>query len=219
MATTGTTIINDVLSRIRDTTATLSSTIQPPTSASGRAFVLALLNHCQVFVSAGERLNVGTSDFVLSSDTPVYDLIQNAPSDFGGRILGVSVAGVGEIDGPVDYKALGRASRTWLTDVNTVLTQPLSWSMVGNTLVVLYPILAAPLTIATLRYAQAPPFLSDETKDVAIPDYATGHLARLTALVASIKTRQLTDFATRLQLLASNMLGVDAAHATGGKAD
>lgn len=204
---------------MRDSAATLASVVQPPTTVSGRAFVLALANHCQVFVSVGERLCVGEADIVLSTDTPVYDLLMNGPSDFGGRVLGAFVTGVGEIDGPVDFRALGRTSRTWLSDTSATLTKPLSWGMVGNTLLLFYPILTTGFVIATMRYAQAPPFLSDETKTLAIPDYATGHLARLTALVTSIKMQQLTDFQNRLSALASDMGMVDAAHVTGGKAD
>lgn len=219
MATIGTTIINDVLSRMRDSAATLASVVQPPTTVSGRTFVLALVNHCQVFVSVSERLCVGTDDVVLSTDSPVYDLLMNGPADFGGRVLGAFVAGVGEVDGPMDFRALGRTSRTWLSDKNATLTAPLSWSQIGNSLVVLYPILVTTPVTVTLRYAQAPPFLSDETKTLSIPDYATGHLARLATLVASIKTQQLTDFQNRLQALAADMGMIDAVHTTGGKAD
>ncbi len=204
---------------MRDANATLASSVQPPTTASGRATILLLVNHCQIFVNVGEKLIVGANDLVLSADSPLYDLVLNGPSDFGGRTLGAFVAGVGEIDGPVDFRALGRTSRTWLSDVNAVLTKPLSWGMIGNTLLFLYPLLATMPVTVTMRYAQAPPFLSDETKTLSVPDYATGHLARLTSLVASIKMQQLTDFQARLQSLVQDMMGVTAVHGSGGKAD
>ena len=216
MATTATTVINDVLSRVRDPVANLASTVQPPTTASGRAFILTLINHCSIFVAVGERLLIGTSDLIVSPDSPIYDLLLSGPTDYGGIVTSAFIAGTGEIDGPVDYKALGRTSRTWLTDTGP---KPLAWAPIGNTLLALYPISTVAALNVTLRYAQAPPFLANEATTLALPDYATGHLARLVSLVESIKAQQLTDFNNRLQQLAQDMGVMELMHMTGGKAD
>lgn len=219
MATTGTTEINDVLARLRDT-GFLMATIAPPTTASGRAFTLTIINHCQIFINLAERIMMASSDLYLSPNTTIYDLTLDVNTDYGGYVVGCNVAGVREIDGPVDYKALGRTSRTWITDVNAnVTTAPISWAPIGNTLIAFVPAFTASLPpVVTIRYVQAPIFAATEDKTLALPDFAMGHLARLATLVASIKTCQLTDFQNRLQALAKDILGSATLYATGGKA-
>jgi hypothetical protein len=217
MSTIATTVINDTLSRMRDPNATMLSTVQPPTTASGRAFALTLLNHAQIVVNLAERMLIGTSDLALAAGTSVLDLIQLGLSDYGGMIVGCFVSGGNEIDGPVDFKALGRASRTWLTDINNILTQPISWAPIGNTLIAFYPTQTGPPVIS-IRYVLAPNFLIAEGGPIALPDYSTGHLARLIALIASIKTQQLTDFQSRLEAVAKDLGAFDLLMETGKKA-
>lgn len=219
MATTGTTLINSVLSRVRDANAQLNATDSPPTTTAGRAAVLLFLNHSQIFVSVGEHLLVNTFALALTNGQVIYDL--NAlVSDFGGAVVGVNVAGAREIDGPVDWKALGRASRTWQTDTVTAgVTAPLSWAPIGHTLLALYPAMSAGSTTATVRYRQVPTFLAAEANNISIPDFASEHMARMAELISRIKTRQLTGFGEKLQSLQTDMEQISATFKTGGKAD
>lgn len=223
MATTVTTVINDVLKRVRDASAQLNATDAPPTTATGRAFVLTLINHCTIVVNLACRCLMGNSALYLSPGATVYDLTQSlAGSDYGGVITGCYVPSVSEIDGPVDYKALGRASRTWLVDTNAAVTSaPLSWSPIGNTLLALCPTFSGSgLIEVILRYMQAPPFIPSEPNNtIALPDYLAGYLARLVSLLSSLKCRQLTDFNTRFMSLVRDMGAMDAMSETGGKAD
>lgn len=203
MATTGTTVINDVLSRIRDANAQLVATDNPPTSTTGRAFVLTLINHATIFINLGEDLLVNTQSLTLTANTAIYDLTSVGASDYGGKVVGCTVTN--EVDGPVDYRALGRANRSWPNANVTDITVPLSWAPIGNTLLAFYPTFASTPPAVTVRYVTSPAFLAAEASNVAIPDIAVEHLARLTELLARIKTRQLTAWDERIQRLAKDM--------------
>lgn len=219
MPTSAATTINSVLSRQRDANALLMATAQPPTTASGRAFVLTLVNHAQLFINLAERLLVKSGDLYLSNNQTVYDLTQVIGSDYCGKVVGCNVAGVGEVDGPVDYKALGRANRQWLvaTDAN-ITTAPIAWAPIGTTLLVLIPAFASGLIDVTIRYMQVPTVITNESTTLDVPDLAAEHVARLASMIASIKSRQLTDFDNRLKQLAKDIQAMDALQTTGGKA-
>jgi hypothetical protein len=213
MATTGTVLINDILARVRDAAAQLNATDSPPTATTGRAFVLMLVNHSQLFVNLAERQVVATSNLNLTSGTACYDL--NATiADYGGKVVGVNISALGEVDGPVDFKALGRGSRTWLKD--TTVNAPISWAPIGRTILAFYPSATGTLIV---RYLQAPTFLATEGANITLSDTVSEHIAMLGELLSRLKTRQLTGFDLLLKTFAEEVDMMDALQNAGGKAD
>lgn len=122
-----------------------------------------------------------------------------------------------EIDGPVDYKAFGRATRSWFTATGTEL---LSWGPIGQTLLALVPAFASSPPSVVVRYVQLVPAVAVATDPITVYDDTVEHVARLTALVCRLKTRQLTGFADELKSLMADMQVEETAQdAIGGKAD
>ena len=121
-----------------------------------------------------------------------------------------------EVDGPVDYKAFGRASRAWFTATGTAL---LGWAPIGQTLLALVPAFASNPPSVVVRYVQLVPAVTVATSPMTVYDDTIEHVARLTALVCRLKTRQLNGFADELKSLAQD-IGIEARTGeTGGTAD
>lgn len=218
MSTPASTILADVLLRIRDPNAQMVATDSPPTTATGTTFMYAMITVAQLFVNLAERLQTNLLTQYIGSGETVYDMTTTA-ADYSGKVVSCNVSGVGEIDGPVDYRALGRASRTWLTDVNNALTAPISWARIGCSLLAIVPAFtSASPPVVNIRYSSIPQ-TANAQNNMGVPDYAVEHVARLAELLCRIKTRQLTDFDTRAKKLATDMGMIMVVNATGGKAD
>ena len=229
MALPATVALADVLDAIRDPNATACSTVDPPTTSSGIDFAYLMLSVAQYFVNLAERLVVSKAYLQLNPLTALYDLGATL-TDYCGKTVACTVEGVGEVDGPVDYRALGRASRTWLADLApTTLLQPLAWAPIGRTLLAFVPVFRQwtipvpvnPPTVA-IRYVQRTPFLlqsQQNTTTLSVPDYASEHVVRLAELLLLIKTRQLTNFEAKLKSLAQEMQLADKFADVGGRAD
>lgn len=212
-------LVDDVRRRVRDYAGTMTATNTPPTIESSDAFIRTTLDAAQLFVNLQERLLVDATNLYLTAAQPLYHLPNIFPN-YAGKVVGCNVAGVAEIDGPVDWRTLGRASRTWLTDLAApTLTAPLSWSVIGKTLLALVPAFPTPTPTVTVRYATVPPTLTSDAVALAVPDMSAEHVARLSTILCLLKTRQLTDFDNKLQALASDMKLLDKLQTTGGKAD
>ena len=229
MAIPVTIVLADVLLRIRDASAQSVATDDPPTTSSGTDFVYSMMTVAQLYVNLAERLVVAQSYLQLAPNVAIYDLAGTL-TDYCGKLVGVNVSSVAEVDGPVDYRALGRSDRKWMTTLApTTLLQPLAWAPIGKTLVAFVPTfaqwtLAVPVNppTVTLSYLQRLPTITQAQQNVttlAVPDYASEHVARLTELLCLLKTRQLTNFKVKLASLTKDMQLADKFAATGAKAD
>lgn len=200
MPTSVATMVTDVLSRIRDTNATMMATDTPPTTATGRALVVTLLQVSQLFVNLAERLIYNEASVALSNNTALYDLPSNI-IDYGGKVIACEVTDVSVIDGPVDYRALGQASFTWLTDTGT---QIICWSPLGTDKIAFVPVFASGAPSVVISYLAIPGSLNI-AGNIELPDDVAEHLARMTELLCLLKTRQLTTFQDKLQTLFTAM--------------
>lgn len=230
MALSVQTVLADVLLRVRDAAAQTMATDDPPTTTTGTAFVYAMMTVAQSFVNLAERLVVQNAQLQLEPNAAIVDLAATL-ADYNGKLVGANVASVGEIDGPVDYKALGRNSRTWLTDVAfSSLQQPLGWAPIGKTLCAFVPVFPAypagpnagnppQVTIWYIQYTGTITNTNASYTTLSVPDYASEHVARLTELLCLLKSRQLTNFKAKLQSLQKDMQLSDMFANVGGKAD
>jgi hypothetical protein len=200
MATTAGTILADVLDRVRDPNATMNSSLTPPTTAEGQAFVYAQMTSAQRFVNAAERSLLKATTFIPTANTALYSVSVNIPDCF--TLIAFRVVGVGQIDGPVDFKAFGRHDRGWLA--TTFGTAFVGWAPIGKDMFVLVPVFAVPPTV-TIQYVPITNTLTLSTDTLQVTDDVAIHVSRLTELICRIKTRQLEGFSDRLQWLTEDM--------------
>lgn len=214
MATFAGTLVTDILTRVRDPNAQMVATDSPPTNATGIAFVLQMLTIGQQFAARATKQPVNLFFLTTFAGVAVIDMTVNGPKDWMGRAEGLTpqTPPFNEVDGPVEWKALGRASRTWLTDVGTTV----SWSPIGLTMFATFPTNNA---LFTLRYLPLLPTIPNVGTPMSLPDPFVEQAAQIAEMLCRIKTRQLTDMDNRLKDL-KNALGiVDKLMETGSKAD
>ena len=221
--------MTDVLTRIRDPNATACSSLSPPTTADGQAFVLSIMTYAQVFVSVGERLLTrNTVDdqvlFSLTANQAFQDL--TIVADF----LKLAGSMFRDLDGlqviQCDPRVFKGISLSWYSDQADVvfggvgLGQPVDFAMLGLDKMFVVPVVGAsddPLVYPV--YYNNPTALTTTSTLFSISDDTTEHAAILTELVCRIKTRQLAGFQDRLKTLATMMQSSDMLANTGGKAD
>ena len=228
MSVTAGTVMTDVLTRIRDPNATACSSVTPPTTANGQAFVLSIMTYAQVFVSVGERLLVqNTADSVspLSLTQHVAFQYLTGMPDFlklaGSMIRDWDHHQVIQCD-PRVFKG---SSLSWYSDPADAIFGggagvPVDFAMLGLDKMFVVPVLGSldDLVVYPVYY-NYPTALTTTATLFSIPDDTTEHAAILTELVCRIKTRQLAGFQDRLKTLATMMQSSDMLANTGGKAD
>lgn len=210
MATTALTAINDVLSRIRDPLALICSSVTPPTTADGQAFVLKILGMAQSLIGRGENL-FNTSESV--TQTVGTGAIIPLPADVL-KVLAVDRVKIGlpntSVEGPVDWKVFPRHTRTWWNGsavASTDATAATQWSTWSTDILLMVPALSSGSINYSFTYNPIFALFSTINDLFTIPDDGVTDVVRLTELVCLIKTRQLTNFAEKLKVLSTSMKG------------
>ena len=215
MSTTAGTVLTDVWDRIRDASGQLTATSNPPTTASGTTFGLSIISACQQIAAIYERQLVASGSIVTSSTNAIYSPFALF-ADYGGKVLSVNLSGTGEIDGPVDWRALGRAVFNWPVATGTKL---LGWAPIGQLLLAIVPVIASSPPTVTVRYTQLATAIALTSTNMSVPDDLVEQIARMSELVLRIKSRQLSGFDILLKQLQQDMQLSKAEEATDSKAD
>ena len=214
MATACSTLLSDLLDRLRDPNAQMLATNSPPTTASGTTLGYTLLTVAEQFVNLAILQYKNIYSVTFSGSYVLYDMLVSGPSDYGGKITAINTTSQ-ELDGPVDFRALGRANLNWLTATGSTYLQ---WAPIGNEFVAVVPAISSSQPTLYIYYVALTPNEASGN-NITLSDDASENITNLAELLGRIKTRQLTNFQQRVQDFAAALkVRIDLA-ATGGKAD
>lgn len=202
----GTTLIDQLARRVRDTT----------NFAHARTFLLETLNRCNRALQAALQAETATTTLTVVPGRTLYRI----PTDFGAsdiiRVIGVRDAAGRELQ-DIEFERLVEEDPDWLhrTDV-----RPEVFSRIGRDLLAVYPAVETPKLgeALTAVYVQRPAdFLDDSGLTPAIPDERAMILLDLAEVVVYLRGRIFTPptaIGDPLKRL-SAALGIEIAYGSG----
>ena len=202
MAKTASTLLTNVLARVRDPNATALATNTPPTTASGNAFGFVLLTQAQYFVNAAGMTIISSATLTLTPRVTLYPVFSNLAS----CIKVTAVQSFGQKDLYMcNWKSFGRADRKWLV---TVGSEPRNWATIGNDLLAIVPAVDVATNAAvgalTVNYVKLTNTISAGGNTFDLPDDQLGLVETLASALAMLKTKQLADFENAMTRLSHN---------------
>lgn len=203
MAKTASTLLTNVLNRVRDPSATALATNATDTTASGQAFGYLLLTQAQYFINAATKCIISSTTIVLTPRVTLYPIFANLTACI--KVTAVQAFGLKDL-WRADWKSYGRADRRWLTAIGS---EPRNWSNIGNDLLAIVPAVDITTNVnvgaVTVQYIKLTNTVSTGSDTFNLPDDQLGLVETLASALAMLKTKQLADFQNSMERLSRNL--------------
>lgn len=174
-------LIDDLLTRIRDTNATGTS----------RAYVLATLSDMQRLINARRASVVDGVDYTVPERTNLIVTSTAAPAAI--RILGIRQD---QRDlAPVRWRGLPQIDRHWISSIGPRFE---AYGLIGKELIALWPGLATATEIRIV-YVKLTAALTSEAATLDLPDEHGPELLDLTEAILLVRLRLFTSAAAALK--------------------
>jgi len=199
MSTLASTVVTNLLDRVRDPGGLGTSNIQPPSLANGQAFALTLLSIAQRQVNCAEQNQLTTVPWASTPYQTTYHIDSDPILGTGGtapimKLIGIQNGTVDLLFSP--FAQLWQSDFGWFR-ATTSGGPPHTWSLFGHDVFIIYPAMTRAYNFTLI----AVPYLTDLTmfSTLAITDDLVPEMLDLAEALALFKLGEYKLAATAVE--------------------